>query len=178
MKLLTTVAALIAAVAIGCSLSVDEDPHNKTADVQVLTPAGNLSIRAGGEVPHTGLTLYPGATPLHDDERAEVADVTIGSSLLDIKVAAATFASEASPALVVGYYRKAMRVHGTVTECRGDIDFKGPRGSRRPICRGSLFTHDTQLVVGTEGEHRLVSVRRRGSGSEFSLVSVQTRGHS
>lgn len=178
MKLLTLAAALIAAVPVACSLSVDEDSQAKTADVQVVTPVGKMAVRAGGEAPDTGLTVYPGATPVRENERAEVADVTIGSSLLDIKVAAATFASEAAPSRVVGYYRNAMRTQGVVTECRGEIDFKGPRGARRPVCRGSLFARDTQLVVGTEDRHRLVSVRRRGSGSEFSLVSVQTRGES
>jgi len=33
----------------------------------------------------------------------------------------------------------------------------------------------TQLAVGTEERHRLVSVKPRGSGSEYSVVFVQTR---
>jgi hypothetical protein len=33
-----------------------------------------------------------------------------------------------------------------------------------------------QLVTGTEDRQRVVAVKRRGSGSEFSLVYVNTRG--
>ena len=174
MKHLTATAALVAVLPLGaCAVSVDEDGNHKRADVQIVTPVGNLSVRAGGDIPDTGLAIYPGATPLREHRKAEVAAVTLGSSFGGVKVAAANFATDASPDAVLGYYRNAMQAHGTVTECRGDIDFKGRRGT---VCRSNAFSKTTQLAVGTENMHRLVSVKKRGSGSEFSLVYVQTRG--
>jgi len=41
-----------------------------------------------------------------------------------------------------------------------------------------MFSHSTQLAVGTEERHRLVSVKPRGNGSEYSLVYVQVNGES
>jgi len=74
----------------------------------------------------------------------------------------------------IRYYLTAMRTHGEVTECHGNIDFR----RSHPVCRGRMFSHSTQLAVGTEERHRLVSVKPRGNGSEYSLVYVQVNGES
>jgi hypothetical protein len=34
----------------------------------------------------------------------------------------------------------------------------------------------TELMVGSPDRHRIVSVKPKGSGSQFALVYVQTRG--
>jgi hypothetical protein len=179
MKILIAAAALAAATPLAaCSVSVDQDEHAAKADVQIRTLVGNLLVRTGGELPDTGLAVYPGSRPVrnHRQGEAESADVTVGNSFFGVKVAAANFASDASPDAIVSYYKTAMRAHGSVTECRGNIDFKGSGRNSRPVCRGGRLSRTMQLAVGTEEKHRLVSVKPRGSGSEYSMVFVQLRG--
>jgi hypothetical protein len=171
---LQTVLVLVGILALAaCSVSVDDDSTHKKADVEIRTPIGDVSVHTGVDAPDTGLAVYPGSTPLRDRREAESANVTVGNSLFGVNVAAAKFASDASADEVVRYYRQAMRAHGEVVECHGDINFR----RSGPVCREGLFSKkkQTQLAVGTEERHRLVSVKPRGSGSEYSVVFVQTR---
>jgi hypothetical protein len=165
-------AALVALVSpLGaCSVSVDEDHRDATADVRILTPVGQVLVRTGGE-PDTGLSVYPGSTRVRKDRKAEAADVTVGNSAFGVTVAAVNFESDASPEAILNYYKNAMRAHGSVTECRGNIDFR----RSGLVCRKSRFSRTTQLAVGTEEKHRLVSVKPRGNRTEYSVVFVQTR---
>lgn len=166
-------AAFLAVVSplAACSLSVDEDHRDNTADVRILTPVGQLLVRTGGE-PDTGLSVYPGSTRLRKHREAEAADVTVGNSAFGVKVAAVNFESDDSPEAILSYYKDALRAHGSVTECRGNIDFR----RSGLVCRNNYFSRTTQLAVGTEEKHRLVSVKPRGTGTEYSVVFVQTRG--
>ena len=170
-----TAALVVAAVVplAACSVSVDDDPAQKRADVQLRTPIGDVRVRTG-DLPNTGVSVYPGSTALHDRREAGSANVTVGNSHFGVNVAAAKFATDASPDEILGYYREALRVHGEVVECHGDINFR----RSRPVCREGPFSRrkQTQLAVGTEERHRLVSVKPRGRGSEYSVVYVQTRG--
>jgi len=169
------VLALVIPVA-GCTMSVDAEAGHEKADVKIRTLVGDLLVRTGGDLPNTGLDVFPGAWPLRERNDPPSADVSVGNSLFGVKVAAAKFRSNASHEAIVEYYRKAMSAYGGVTECRGDVDFKRDHG--RVVCRGGLYSRTTQLAVGTEDDHRIVSVKPRESGSEFSLVYVQTRGES
>ena len=139
---------------------------------------GNLFVRTGGDLPDTGLAVYPGSRPVRKHREAESADVTVGNSLFGVKVAAANFESVDSPDAIVRYYKTAMGAHGLVTACRGNIDFRGSGAGSRPVCRSRRSSRTMQLAVGTEEEHRLISVKPRGTGSEYSMVYVQTRGES
>ena len=175
MTLFTASAALTASFAlVGCTVSVDHDEFHSKADVQIRSPFGHVFVKTGEQLPDTGLAVYPGSTPVRDHREAESADVSIENSLFGVKVAAVNFSSGASPDDIVSYYRTAMRALGPVTECRGNIDFR----RSRPVCRSRMFSHMTQLAVGTEERHRLVSVKPRGRGSEYSVVYVQMTGES
>ena len=172
MKLFPAFALATVLPLAGCSVSVDQDTDSRKADVEVRTPIGDVSVRTG-EMPDTGLAVYPGSTPIRDRDEVDSANVVVGNSHFGVKVAAAKFASDASPDEVVSYYSKAMRAHGEVTVCHGDINFR----RSRPVCRERLFSKrtETQLAVGTGERHRLVAVKPRGKGSEYSVVYIQTR---
>ena len=43
----------------------------------------------------------------------------------------------------------------------------------QPVCENKPSSDEVELVSGTEEDHRLVSVKPRGQGSEFALVSIQ-----
>ena len=176
MKQLPLAALLAALVPVAaCSVNVDHDRSESKAAVQIRTPVGNVFVKTGDQLPDTGLAVYPGSTPVRRHREAESANVAVENSFFGVRVAAANFASDASPQAIVDYYKRTMRTHGPVTECHGNIDFRGRRGNSQPVCRGRGLSRTTQLAVGTEDQHRLVSVKQRGSGSEYSLVYVRTR---
>jgi len=158
-----------------CSIDVSEDDTPGRKDVDIRTPVGAMSVQTGVDV-ETGLRVFPGAEPLHERDAPESANVNIGTSLFGVKVAAAKFESDADPSTILAFYRSEMKTYGDVTECRGDVDFRGPSRDRRPVCREDRREDEIQLVVGTEGRHRLVSVKPRGDGTEFAVVYIQTRG--
>jgi hypothetical protein len=147
--------------------------------VDILTPIGDLSVRTDVDSPNTGLPVFPGSRPVRDGKREhDNAEVRIGGRSFGMEVIAAKFESDANPATVVDFYKKEMKTYGEVTECRGNIDFNGRWGSRRPVCKERWSSRAIQLAVGTEEHHRLVSVEPHGDGSEFAVVSIQTRHRS
>lgn len=153
-----------------CSVNVQgEDEDRKTVDIN--TPVGDVSVRAGGEAVDTGLPLYPGAIPLRTQDHPENANVNIDTAWFGVKVRAASFESADSPEMLADFYRREMRAYGEVTECLGDIDFK----RHRPVCKERRRSESIQFAAGTEERHRLASVKPRGSGSELALVYVETR---
>jgi len=177
---LQTVAALAALALPLAACNVDVRRHDSAgrADVDITTPVGDLSVRTNVEAPDTGLAVYPGARPAQDEKAPENANVTVGNSLFGVQVVAAKFESEDPQDRIVEFYRNELKFYGEVTECRGDIDFKGRQGARHPVCREKLFERDLQLVAGPEDQRHIVSVKPRGSGTEFGLVYLKTHGKS
>jgi hypothetical protein len=164
------------AVALGslwisaCHVDVQDEGKNKNVDVR--TPFGDISVRSNEAGMETGLPVYPGAQPSRDaDEKSESADIKMSTSFFGIRVMAAKFESTDAPHAIVDFYKDKMSTYGTVTECKGDIDFKDD--SKQPVCKEESASQETQLVAGTEDNHRLVSVKPRGGGSEFAVVSIQ-----
>ena len=177
---LTTAALVAMALPIAaCNIDVRKHESDGKANVDITTPVGNVSVRTNVERPETGLAVYPGATPLRDDDDPESADVNVGNSMFGVKVIAAKFESPDGQDKIVDFYRNELQAYGEVTECRGDVDFRGPKGTRRPVCREQFFSHDhLQLVAGPEDQQHIVLVKPRGDGTEFGLVHVQLRGKS
>jgi hypothetical protein len=175
-----TAAALVAlALPIaGCNIDVQKDEEDGKAKVDITSPVGNVSVRTNEETPDTGLAVYPGSQPLRDGDDPESADVTVGNSMFGVKVLAAKFESPDPQDKVIDFYRNELKAYGEVTECRGDIDFRGRGSEQRAVCREKAFERGLQLVVGPEDRQRIVSVKPRGDGTEFALVYVQTRGKS
>jgi hypothetical protein len=161
----------------GCSIDVRDADSGKHSDVEIRTRAGHLSVRNDVDVRDTGLTVYPGAWPARHRDDRESANVNIGTAWFGVKVVAAKFESEDSPERVLDFYRNEMGNYGTVTECRGNVDFKGRNGARQPVCKEKPSSSDVQLITGTEERQRIVAVKPLGDGAEFSLVYVETRGN-
>ena len=97
------------------------------------------------------------------------ANVTIGTPWFGLRVIAAEYESGESPERILDFYRDKLAAFGAVTECRGDVDFE----KGRPECRSRARSDDVQLLAGTEQRHRIVSVKPRGTGTGFALVSIQ-----
>ena len=165
-----TILPLLAA----CRVTVSDDGQGGREAVDNQSPLGDLSVRTDIPSPDTGLAVYPGARPLRDEKEDESADVRIDTPLFGLRVVSSKFESDAIPGAIVEHYRRELATYGPVTECRGNVDFKGREGAQSPVCTERARGSEIQLVAGTEHRHRLVVVKPRGSGSEFSVVRIQT----
>jgi len=159
----------------GCSIQVENGP-GRDADVDIRTPAGTIAVHTAEDAGDTGLPVYPGAWPTHDRGDRDNADVDISTSWFGVKVAAAHFESDDSPERVLAFYRDEMDRIGDFTECRGEVKFRRRDGRKAPVCRERPWSSEVKLVAGTEDRQRVVSVKPAHSGSEFSLVYVETSG--
>jgi hypothetical protein len=157
-------------LATGCAVEREEE-DGKTTRVAISTPVGSLAARTGENTGDTGLPVYPGAQLSQDegDGDFERANVAIGTPWFGLRVIAAEYESGESPERILDFYRGRMQTLGPVTECRGEVDFR----NGRPECRSQPRSDDVQLLVGTEQRHRMVSVKPRGEGTQFALVSIQ-----
>ena len=148
LKLLT--AALLAGVALtGCSIDVDKRVDARDA----------------------GLPAYPGARQVRDGDGTEGARVNINSSWFGVHVVAATYRTGDEPEAVLSFYRQALAPYGTVTECRGNVDFKR-RGEA--VCHANASSKELQLIAGIKTDQRIVVVKPLGRDTEFAIVHVRT----
>ena len=161
--------APIALLLVACDVDVKGEGESK--DVDIRMPFGDISVRTSGEGPETGLPVYPGARPLRDADEPEHADVKVRISDVGVNGAAAKYESDDAPQAILDFYKDKMSAHGAVVECKGDIEFEGD--PKQPVCDEDSSSTETQLVTGTEEKHRLVSVKPRGGGAEFAVVSIQ-----
>jgi hypothetical protein len=165
-------AGLLPAMA-GCGISVDADESGRNKKVNISSPMGKVSVNANADTPpDTGLAVHSGARVLRDgNDEHENANVDIEGGFFSVKVAVARYEDPAGTDAVIDFYKKELARFGTVTECRGNLDFKD---DRTPRCK-FRSRDEIQLGVGTESDNHVVSVKPRGDGSEFTLVHVQTR---
>ena len=161
---------------VACAVGVAEAQSRKGTDVDIRTPVGSLSVHTEVDARETGLPVYPGARPAREHDNHESANLTIDTEWFGLKVVAAKFESDDAPPRVLDFYRKKMRTYGHVTECWGDVEFRGRKGAKQPVCVDKPSSTDVELVTGTEERQRVVAVKPHGEGSEFSLVYVKTRG--
>jgi hypothetical protein len=181
MKLRTFPVGLAAVLATSlllpaCGVTVDHDDSGRNTNVDIRTPFGTVDVRTDIDAAATGLPVYPGARPLRERHDPASANVNVGNSYFGVKVVAAKFEHDDAPEPIVDYYKNAMKKYGDVIECKGNIDFKGRDTLSHPVCNERRRSNEIQLVAGTEQRHRIVVVKPRGSGSEFSAVYIETRG--
>jgi hypothetical protein len=158
---------------IGCGIDVHEAERGKSVDIKSVL--GDVSVRTNVTNPDTGLRVYPGAQPRREHGEHESANVNIASRWFGVRVVAANYESDDAQDKILEFYRREMKTYAPVTECRGEVDFRGGAGNRRAVCKEDPSSDDVQLVAGTEERQRVVAVKPRGTGSEFSLVYVNTR---
>ena len=161
----------------GCSVSTHEK-DGKKHDVDIKTPFGSLSVKEGAtNVRDTGMALYPGARERKDPgEDNHSANVNFSSSMLGVKVVAMKFESDDSSDKVLAFYRKEMGKYGKVVDCTGggfNMNFHHRDKDAEVTCEGHVAgdrDYREVLKVGTENNQRIMAVKPRSSGSEFTLV--------
>jgi hypothetical protein len=169
----------------GCSVTTHEKDNGKKDDVDIRTPLGSLSVKKGAtDIKDTGLALYPGAraTKDDDDDRHHSANVNISSSFFGVKAVVLKFESDDSSDKVLAFYRKDMGKYGKVVDCTGgfSMDFHHHDKDADVTCdghNGPGHDYKEELKVGTENNQRILAIKPRGNGSEFTLVYVRAWGH-
>jgi hypothetical protein len=184
-QLRTMLPAFLCVVALaGCSVTTHDKGNGKKDDVDIRTPFGSLSVKEGAtNVKDTGLSPYPGArlAKEDDDEHHHSANVNISSSLFGLKVIALKYESDDASDKVLAFYRKEMGKYGKVVDCTGgfNMNFHHRDKDAEVTCdghSGSDHEYKEELKVGTENNQRILAVKPRNNGSEFTLVYVRAWG--
>ncbi|MFZ0803416.1 MAG: hypothetical protein WBQ09_12325 [Terriglobales bacterium] len=182
-KVLIAVAFLGWMTVLACTVDVkDRDGDKSKVDIQ--TPVGGIHVDEQANVRDTGLALYPGARQKEKkDNDSKNANVNISSSFFGVKVVAVEYESDDPPSKVQAFYQDQLKKFGHVIQCRtdkhgGDLTVKaGHESSKREVrCDGNDSGNVVELKVGTEDNQHMVSVEAQGSGTDFALVFIQTRG--
>jgi hypothetical protein len=182
-KALIAVAFMGWLTVLACTVDVkDHDGNNSKVDIQ--TPVGGIHVDEAANVKDTGLAVYPGARQKEKtDKDSKSANVNISSSFFGVKVVALEYESDDPPGKVQAFYQDQLKKFGRVIQCRtdkhgGDLTVKaGHESSKREVrCDGDNSGNVVELKVGTEDNQHLVSVEAQGSGTDFAVVFIQTRG--
>lgn len=166
-----------------CNMHVDEKKEGKNKNVDISTPFGDLKVRNQADAKDTGLPVYPNSheKPSDNNDDNKSANVNLSFGKFGLKVAVATYETDASPDKVLAYYRTEVGKYGKVLECKGGsignvhVDHSD-KNDKELHCDSHGDSNVTELKVGNEGLQRIVAVKPNGKGTEFSLVYVRTSG--
>jgi hypothetical protein len=190
MKSTLILTAMTISLIAGCNMDVKKSgDHEKGEKVEISSDLGNMKVDTQNvSAKDTGLSVYPNSTlkerTKNDEGRA---NVNIDTPWFGLKVVALTYTTDASPDQVWDYYKKEMGQYGHPLECRpGSPDLKlEPKDDDDLVCydKGNrernkhikIATDENELKVGTDSRQRIVAVKPKGSGTEYSLVYVVTR---
>ena len=176
--LLITLATMVCLLALaGCAIS-EQKGENGQKKVDIQTPFANLKVNTEVDANDTGLPLYPGArrkprTP--DNEHG--ANVNISGMGFGLKVAVVEFLSDDPPQKVLDFYRgKLKTMGGKFLECQHEFMSYTRKHDEHELTCESGNSDGVELKVGRPENQHIVAVKPNGSGSDFALVFVQTRG--
>ena len=165
----------------GCSIHEQRNGEKGDKKVEIKTPFGDLKVNNQVDVKETGFPVYPGARQVErNDHDSSAANVNISVGGFGLKVVAIKFESDDAPDKVLAFYRDKVKAYGgTYLECRGlDINVNAGDSDEKELTCGKHGDRgdSTELKGGTPGRQHIVSVKAKGSGSEFALVYVNKRG--
>jgi hypothetical protein len=177
----------------GCSINVHDTDRasndGKHDEVTLKSPLGGLHVQTDKvDAKDTGLSVYPGAR-LKEKENGDdnKANVNIDTPWFGVKVVALSYTSDDPQDKVWDYYKKELSKYGKVLECRPgspDMDIKA-KNDNQLTChdKGSKDNHGVNfdsdepiLKVGTADHQHVVGFKHSSSGTQFSLVYIETHG--
>ena len=187
---LTLLAAAACMLLAGCQLSSNR--HANGDNVQVRTPFGSVHVKTDNDanVAGIGLTSYPGAVPVKDDngKDKDAADINLNFGDFHLGVKAATLQTSDSPDKVEAFYRKDMARYGDVLECEGNQTVGQPtRTSQGLTCRDNdhgkheihvSAGHDhPELRAGSPEHQHIVGIEPKDGGTKIGLVALDLPNH-
>jgi hypothetical protein len=163
----------------GCKISDEGSGGDKKVSIEA--PGASVKVDTP-TVSDSGMPLYPGAQEKrgagNDKDRA---NVNVNTPFLKVKVVVLSFTSNDTPEKILAFYRGKMQRYGTVLECRGaEADVQLGNKLDKPVSCGTDRgkSGEISLKVGIEGNQHYVSVKPRGTGSEFELVYLHVGSES
>jgi hypothetical protein len=182
-----SIAVIFAALALlpACSVNVKDHGEDGNAKVDINTPLGGIHVDQNVDARDTGLPVYPGARPKakSNDDKQSV-NVSLGALGFGLKVVAAEYESDDSPAKIIAYYQDQLRKYGNVLQCRGgsglQIDGDGAKKGSVPggklKCDSDDGGNKVELKAGTDDNQHIVAIEPAGKGSDFAIVWLRIRG--
>lgn len=176
-------AALIAVSLAACNVNVDKKNGEEAKKVDISTPFGELKVNKDADARDTGLAVYPNSREKKEDNGNDKKSANVNMSFgnFGLKVVAATYEVDDSPAKVMSFYRNELGKYGKILECKGGsignvhVD-KDSKDDKELKCDSHGNSDVTELKVGSRDLQHVVAVKPSGKGSEYSLVYVRMHG--
>jgi hypothetical protein len=174
----------------GCRVSKHQDGDKQNVDIS--TPFGAMKVDTNtnpGDTSAIGLTAYPGAVPVKDDDgkNSGSADVNMSFGSFHLGVKATSFQTPDGESKVLAFYRKDLAKYGDVIECRGNSAVGQPsRTSQGLTCdtkqQNHINTHETsdndvELRAGSPQHQHIVGVEAKDGGTKIGLVMLDLPSH-
>ena len=167
----------------GCRIDTHESGNGKADDVKIGTPFGSLSVKTdqANAVAQTGLTPYPGATPVHKEGNDNgAADVNMSFGSFKLGVHAVELQTADPQDKVLAFYRRDLGRYGVVITCNDDQAVGQPTRTADGL---ACNEHDTvqgyhsssdglELRAGSETHQHIVGVHPGGGGTRIGLVAL------
>ncbi|MGA2551549.1 MAG: hypothetical protein ABSF50_15460 [Burkholderiaceae bacterium] len=148
---------------------------SRAADSDEIGAGITLNTRASGATA-IGLPIYPGATLRRDDDDDEAAlNLGIWGGRFGFRLHVLQLASSEQLSTVADYYRDQMARFGNVLTCTSGRK-EGHRShsdSKGLTCDDEVEPGELVLKVGTEGNQRIVSLKRVGDTLHVDLARLQ-----
>jgi hypothetical protein len=178
----------LAAISLCCLLlagcRVDEHKDGKGGDnVNIRTPFGSTSIKTGeGTAPaDLGITAYPGAVPVKEDNGKDnnSADVNLSFGDFHFGVKTVSLQTPDPQDKVLAFYRKDLARYGEVIECHNGEPVGQPTETGQGLtCSDHGKNHGTQgglqLRAGSERHRHIVEVKLKNGSTHIGLILLDT----
>jgi hypothetical protein len=179
--------AALAGLLAGCR--VEKTTNGDSKDVKIVTPFGGMNVKTNDQdvLGEIGLPAYPGAVAVNkDDDEHKSANVDMSFGGFKLRVKVASFHTDDPTDKVEAFYRNGMRQYGDAILCQNDRPVGSPAKTAEGLtCSNtqnghvvveSPSSHKIELKAGSEQHQHLVTVDPDGSGTKFSLVSLDLPG--
>jgi len=162
------------------SLPIAAQDNSKDKNLDVRSPIGDLHVGKDADAQKTGLPLYPGARPQHE-QNGDPLNLALATESFGMQLIVAKYETTDPAEKVLSFYRDKMKKYGKVLECRGTGEASNTHdtddhdGSKVLKCDGDNTGPVRELKVGTEDNARIVALENpeKGKATAFSLVYLR-----
>jgi hypothetical protein len=174
----------------GCHVTEHKDGKNDNVDIG--TPFGSMQVKTNhsGDASAIGLAVYPGASPLNDndDKDGNSANVNMSFGSFHLGVKAASFQTPDQQDKVLAFYRKDLsQRYGDVIECRGSSTVGSPSSTSQGLtCDEQKHSHvsatdfdhnNLELRAGSAQHQHIVGLEAHDGGTKIGLVALDLPSH-
>jgi hypothetical protein len=178
-----TVFLSLAALSIGCSISVDKNKTGDDKNVKIDTPLGGVHVTSESTTAaDVGLPVYPGAklSTKEGKDGKDSADIHFGFGDWQFRLKVVKYQTSDSGDEVLAFYKKALGRYGDVIQCNGHNAVGSPTVTSEGLtCDDSGKTHQVNLDMhqslkaGSKHHQHIVGIEKTdGPGTTFSLVEM------